>query len=227
MAQPLTRPRPNCCATGPTRERDRILVLVTDGQVGNEDQILRDARPAAEVDARLHARHRPGGERGVPETAGRPRRRRSELVESEERLDEVMDRVHRHIGTPVLTGLRLEPAGLAFVPGSVVPSRLPDLFAGTPLTILGRYRGAATGGDRLAGARRGRRHVVRGGRGPAGDEVRWPAWCGRAAGCASWRIATSSARRPGGAGKGDHGAVAAFRRAVPLHGVRGGGSARW
>ena len=41
----------------------------------------------------------------------------SELVESEERLDDVMDRVHRHIGTPVLTGLRLEPAGLCLHSG--------------------------------------------------------------------------------------------------------------
>jgi Ca-activated chloride channel family protein len=43
----------------------------------------------------------------------------------------------------VLTGLRLEPAGLRFEPASVVPARLPDLFAGAPLCILGRYRGAA------------------------------------------------------------------------------------
>src|SRR5437870_12233330 len=56
-----------------------------------------------------------------------------------------LDQVHRRIGTPVLTGLHLEPAGLRFEPDSVVPGRMPDLFAGSPLCIMGRYRGAAGG----------------------------------------------------------------------------------
>jgi Ca-activated chloride channel homolog len=67
------------------------------------------------------------------------------VVESEERLDEVMDQVHGLIGTAVLTNLRLEPAGLTFVPGSIVPSRLPDLFAGSPLMLMGRYTGSPEG----------------------------------------------------------------------------------
>ena len=67
-----------------------MLVLVTDGQVGNEDQILRDARRAAGRDPGVHSGHRPGGQRGVPAPAGGAGRRRCELVESEDRLDEVM-----------------------------------------------------------------------------------------------------------------------------------------
>ncbi len=131
------------------RGRDRILVLVTDGQVGNEDQLLRTLAARLKsirvftlgVDRAVNAAFL----KRLSDLGGGA----SELVESEERLDDVMDRVHRHIGTPVLTGLRLEPAGLPFIPGSVTPSRLPDLFAGTPLTILGRYRGPATGGIAL------------------------------------------------------------------------------
>ena len=45
----------------------------------------------------------------------------------------------------MLTGLRLEPAGLRFDPETVVPAHMPDLFTGVPLCILGRYRGPATG----------------------------------------------------------------------------------
>ena len=41
-----------------------------------------------------------------------------------------MAAIHRRIGTPLLTGLSLEPEGLAIEPGEVVPRRLPDLFAG-------------------------------------------------------------------------------------------------
>jgi Ca-activated chloride channel family protein len=127
-------------------ERDRILVLVTDGQVGNEDQILRSLAPQVR-NLRIFTL-------GIDQAVNEGFLRRlaalgggmSEVVESEDRLEEVMDKVHRCIGTPVLTGLRVEPAGLRFDPESVVPARAPDLFAGVPLCILGRYQGMPTGG---------------------------------------------------------------------------------
>ena len=55
----------------PGHDRDRILVLVTDGQVGNEDQVLKALGAAAEGNPRLHAGDRPGGQRRVPAPAGR------------------------------------------------------------------------------------------------------------------------------------------------------------
>jgi Ca-activated chloride channel family protein len=148
MAQPLDAATAELLRDG-DRGRDRILVLVTDGQVGNEDQLLRTLAPRLKsirvftlgVDKAVNAAFL----KRLSDLGGG----HSELVESEERLDDVMDRVHRHIGTPVLTGLRLELAGLRFIPGSVTPSRLPDLFDGTPLTILGRYSGTASGGIAL------------------------------------------------------------------------------
>jgi Ca-activated chloride channel family protein len=155
MAQPLTQGVCELNALAGDRktlaERDRILVLVTDGQVGNEDQILRELGKQLK-NVRVFTL---GVDRAVNEAflkrladlgGGASR-----LVESEDRLDAVMDDVHRHIGTAVLTNLRLEPAGLAFVPGSVVPSRTPDLFAGSPLVILGRYTGSPQGAIALQG----------------------------------------------------------------------------
>ena len=124
---------------------DRVLVLITDGQVGNEDEILRRLGPRVK-DIRIFTL-------GIDRAVNAAFLRRladlgggnSELVESEQRLDEVMDRIHRHIGTPVLTGLSLLPAGLDVVADSVVPVRLPDLFAGAPVLVSGRYRGTAGG----------------------------------------------------------------------------------
>jgi Ca-activated chloride channel family protein len=146
MAQPLTQAVSRLAqdvAAKDIKARDRILVLVTDGQVGNEDQILKQIGKQAKQ-VRIFTL---GIDRAVNEAF---LKRLADLggggytlVASEERLDEVMDQVHRHIATPVLTGLRLEPAGLAFVPGSIVPARLPDLFTGTPLVLTGRYRGTA------------------------------------------------------------------------------------
>jgi Ca-activated chloride channel family protein len=143
MAQPLDRAVKELA--GGDRERDRILVLVTDGQVGNEDQILRNLGQRVK-EIRIFTL---GIDRAV--NAAFLQRLATlgggacELVESEDRLDEVMDQVHRRIGTAVLTGLRLEPAGLRYEPDTVVPGHTPDLFAGAPLCVTGRYRGKAEG----------------------------------------------------------------------------------
>jgi Ca-activated chloride channel family protein len=131
--------------------RDLVLVLVTDGQVGNEDQILRLLAP------------RLGGVRvytvGVDTAVNEGFLKRlaglgggaCELVESEDRLDEVMDRVHRRIGAPVLTDLELVPAGLDVELGSLAPRRLPALFAGSPLVASGRFAGRAAGAVTVRG----------------------------------------------------------------------------
>lgn len=125
---------------GPDAARDRVLVLVTDGQVGGEDQLLQllGARLAA---IRVHT---VGIDQAV--NAGFLGRLaglgggRCELVESEERLDEAMARIHRRIGSPLVTDVRVEGAGLELVPGTASPARVPDLFPGVPLVLAGRYR---------------------------------------------------------------------------------------
>jgi len=125
--------------------RDRFLILVTDGQVGAEDQILAAVAP-------LTGRTRIftlGIDQAV--NAGFLRRLaavgagRCELVESEGRLDEVMTSLHRRISPPVVTGLRVESAtaGCELTAGETAPARDPDLFPGAPCTLAGRWQGAA------------------------------------------------------------------------------------
>jgi Ca-activated chloride channel family protein len=125
--------------------RDRVLVLVTDGQVGNEDQILA-AVSASVHGVRVHAvgvdEAVNAGFLGRLAAAGGGR---LELVHSEERLDEAMDNIHRRIGAPVVSGLRLDAAGV--LAETVSPRRLPDLFPGAPVVVTGRFR------DRLDGVR--------------------------------------------------------------------------
>jgi Ca-activated chloride channel family protein len=119
---------------------DRVVVLVTDGQVGNEDQILASTASAMAgirvhtvgIDQAVNA-----GFLGRLAAAGGGR---SELVESEDRLDEAMERIHRRIGAPAVTGLTITEKGLTLVDGTVAPARLPDLFPGAPLVVTGRYR---------------------------------------------------------------------------------------
>jgi Ca-activated chloride channel family protein len=138
--------------------RDRVLVLVTDGQVGNEDQLLR-AMGADLARLRVFTL-------GIDQAVNAAFLRRMaalgggscELVESEDRLDEVMDKVHRRIDTPVLSDVRVTGEGLELLAFSVVPARLPDLFPGAPLTVLGRCRGSGALEVRAVDAS-GMRHV--------------------------------------------------------------------
>jgi Ca-activated chloride channel family protein len=143
MAEPLRRAA--SFLAGGYADRERVIVLVTDGQVGNEDHILRELGP--------HLRGVRMFALGIDQAVNAAFLRRlasaggglCELVESEDRLDAVMAKVHRRIGTPVATELRMFGAGAGFEleASSVAPSRLPDVYAGAPVTIFGRYRGSA------------------------------------------------------------------------------------
>jgi Ca-activated chloride channel family protein len=137
--------------TGDDPGRDRVLVLVTDGQVGNEDQILertgtRLARMRVQVvgiDRAVNA--------GFLSRLAAAGRGRCELVESEDRLDEAAARIHRRIGAPLVTGLALAADGVAIVPGTVAPGLLPDLFPGVVVTVTGRWRGEPGGAITVTG----------------------------------------------------------------------------
>ncbi|HEX6674285.1 MAG TPA: VIT domain-containing protein [Actinomycetes bacterium] len=110
-------------APDPDHDRDRVLVLVTDGQVGNEDQLIGLLAPRL-GDVRVFTV-------GVDVAVNEAFLKRlaglgggaCELVESEDRLDAVMERIHRRVGTPVLTDLVVEDAGLGIEPDSLTPSR--------------------------------------------------------------------------------------------------------
>ncbi len=132
--------------------KDRILILVTDGQVGGEDQILR-AIGSRLSNIRVFTL---GIDRAVNEgflnRLAQAGGGSCEMVESEDRLDEVMDQVHRRIGTPLITDLKIEADGLTIQRDSIVPGRLPDLFPGAPLFIFGRCLGSLEGMITLKGS---------------------------------------------------------------------------
>jgi Ca-activated chloride channel family protein len=63
-------------------------------------------------------------------------------VRPSERIDEEVAALYSKISAPVLTDVTLEMNGV--VTGDMYPTQpLPDLFAGTQLTLVGRYRGEA------------------------------------------------------------------------------------
>ena len=124
-------------------DRERVIVLVTDGQVGNEDHLLRAAAKGLK-NIRMFTL-------GIDQAVNGAFLKRlasaggglCELVESEDRLDAVMAKVHRRIGVPVATDLAIKGSGLDLTGASITPGKLPDVYAGAPVVILGRYAGPA------------------------------------------------------------------------------------
>jgi Ca-activated chloride channel family protein len=137
MAGPLDR----AVATLTAAERDRVLVLLTDGQVGNEDQILHVLGKRLKG-IRIFTL---GVDRAINEAFLKRFAALGggscDVVESEDRLDEVMAKVQRRVGPPLLAELGIEPDGVEIERDSLVPARMPDLFPGVPLIVSGRYHG--------------------------------------------------------------------------------------
>ncbi len=122
--------------------RARAVVLVTDGQVSQEDEIVAAlGRAAGRVPVSAV-----GIDRAV--NAGFLQRLAAltggfcELVESEARLEEVLETLHARLSAPALTDLDLEFDGAALDPESLTPRRLGAVFAGVPLRVHGRFRRA-------------------------------------------------------------------------------------
>ncbi|HVV18371.1 MAG TPA: VWA domain-containing protein, partial [Pseudonocardiaceae bacterium] len=119
--------------------RDLVLVLVTDGQVGNEDQILHALAPrlgsirvhTVGVDSAVNAAFL----RRLADASGG----RCELVESEDRLDDAMRAIHHRIAAPLVTDLTVTGDGVAA--DTIAPARLPDLFPGAAVLVSGRCSG--------------------------------------------------------------------------------------
>ncbi len=124
-------------------DRERVVVLVTDGQVGNEDHVLHMLAPKIK-NVRVFTL-------GIDQAVNAAFLRRlaavgagmCELVESEDRLDAVMAKFHRRIGAPIASELAVTPTGLEIESGSLSPARVPDVYAGAPVVVMGRYVGAA------------------------------------------------------------------------------------
>lgn len=118
--------------------RERVLVLVTDGQVGNEAAILHALADrlggirvyALGVDQAVNATFL----RNLAALGGG----RCDLVDNEDDLDTVLQRLQRRIAPPLVQALAVEATGLDLAPGSVTPAAV-DLFPAGPAVLTGRW----------------------------------------------------------------------------------------
>ncbi|MFO7567220.1 MAG: TonB family protein [Enhygromyxa sp.] len=136
-------------------DRVRIVMFLTDGYIGNEqgifsliDQEIGDARLFS-----LGVGHAPN--RYLLDGMAALGRGAVTYAGEQEAIERVVDRFYERVETPVLTDLEIDWQGLAVA--EVYPGTLPDLFAGQPLTVFGRYQGAPSGPIVVRGQARGQR----------------------------------------------------------------------
>ncbi|MBI4704695.1 MAG: VWA domain-containing protein [Deltaproteobacteria bacterium] len=138
----------------PAREgRTPVVVLVTDGAVGNEGRLLRRAPEILGASRRLFVLGLgPAVDRRLVERLARACGGASDLLSPREDPGPVVERFARRVrdGGPVLTGLSLGWEGAASA--DVYPSPIPDLFGGQPFRVLGRFDGRGPSRLVLTGA---------------------------------------------------------------------------
>lgn len=131
-------------------ERHRYVFFLTDGYVGNEDEIIA-------ASARFVRRHEARGRRarvfgyGVGSSVNRhlldglSKSGRGLAVYATPRENplDAVDRFYGYIDQPVLTDLRFDWGGLQ--PTELFPSASPELFASHALVLHGRYQGKTRG----------------------------------------------------------------------------------
>ena len=135
-------------ASSKDRERLPVVVLLTDGQVGNESQCLKLIQKRAKGVRLFTVGIDTAVNRAFLDRAASLGRGTCSCVVPGESLEEALRSVAREVGEPLLTDLSLE--GVA----DVAPSSLPDLFRGRAVAIYLRPAGnRITVRGRLAGAR--------------------------------------------------------------------------
>jgi Ca-activated chloride channel family protein len=132
MGEALERIRTRTESAG----RVAVVVLLTDGQVGDESSILkrlqRELGEARVFTVGIDTAVNGGFLRRLAALGGGT----TTLVEPGSRLEEALQAVGREIGTPLVTELRIEGEA-----ADLAPARMPDLFAGRASAAFFRFSG--------------------------------------------------------------------------------------
>lgn len=123
--------------------RMRVVAFLTDGYIGNETEIFAEVRRLL-GDSRLFAMGIGSSvNRYLLEGLAEEGRGVAAFRTPRESADDLVERFVRRIEAPVLTDVKLSFEDLEVM--DIEPGRIPDLFAGQPLVIHGRYAKPGSG----------------------------------------------------------------------------------
>jgi Ca-activated chloride channel family protein len=125
--------------------RLRSIVLLTDGYIGNENQILAEVQRHLKPGNRLHSFGAGSSvNRFLLNRIAELGRGVARIIRHDEPTDEVAEQFFRQINNPVLANIQLCWYGEG-EPPTIYPATPPDLFAEQPLVLFGRKSDRFTG----------------------------------------------------------------------------------
>ncbi len=136
--------------------RLRVVVLLTAGLVANEAAVLAGIEKGLDARTRLFAVGLGSSpNRYLLERAAAIGRGDALYVLDDESPDHAVERFYDRVRAPVLTDVSIDWNGLGV--SDVVPARIPDLFAGQPVRVVGRMTGRVRGTIVIRGRRGGKK----------------------------------------------------------------------
>ncbi len=144
-------------------DRPRVLVFMTDGLpsvgVTSVHDISRQVREKNQGAARLFT-FGVGQDvnRAFLEQLGADNRGANGFVDGGQSIEEVVGTFYSKISRPVLSDLAFDFGGVT--PVMQYPQVLPDLYKGSQLVVVGRYRGSGAVKASLTGMLNGKKHVI-------------------------------------------------------------------
>jgi Ca-activated chloride channel family protein len=128
----------------PETGRIRIVFFLTDGYIGNDDEILAAVKNENQSNARLFSLGvGTSVNRYLLSSMARIGRGEMQVMGYDEEVEPFVNKFYERVRNPVLTDVRLSWNGLSVSEQS--PRTLPDLFDGQPIVVHARYEKGAVG----------------------------------------------------------------------------------
>lgn len=135
----------------PTDGRIRSVVLITDGYIGNDNEVIAAVQKNLKPGNRLYSFGVGSSvNRYLLERIAEMGRGTSRVVRQDEPTQEVAEKFFRQINNPVLTNIQVKWEGEGSAP-EIYPSNAPDLFAEQPLVLFGKKSDRANGKLKITG----------------------------------------------------------------------------
>ncbi|MFN6514225.1 MAG: VIT domain-containing protein [Nostoc sp. CreGUA01] len=138
--------------------RLRSVVLLTDGYIGNENEILAEIQQHLQVGNRLYSFGAGSSvNRFLLNRIAEIGRGISRIIRHDEPTQEVAEKFYKQINNPVLTNIQISWQGDTESP-VIYPKIAPDLFCEQPLVLFGRKQDKVSGNLQISGIAAGGKH---------------------------------------------------------------------
>lgn len=119
-------------------QRPRQILLLTDGQVSNEDEVIALCRQNASTTRVFAFGIGAGASGNLVRGVARASRGAAEFIHPGERIETKVLRMFNRVSTPALTDVRMDWGGMTV---TQTPNPVPPVFGGDSLTVFARVEG--------------------------------------------------------------------------------------